>query len=794
VSQIFLIFIPDLSHAHRNSDADNLHSAEHPFPLEFFNMRRRYFAVATSFLLATTAMPAYAQTAATEDQGFEGEIIVTAQKREERLVDVPVTLSAVSGARMQELGVSDLDELANYIPGLNIQEQSANNPGVVIRGITSDSGSAQQAARVTLYYNGVDISRSRGSYQDIYDIERIEVIKGPQATLFGTASAVGAISIISARPEAGFSGALTGGVGNFNQRQLGGFINAGSDTLAGRVAFAFKKRDGYVNNLAPNQDDLNGQNQLGVRGSLRFTPTDALTADFIMTYDRQRNPGTAFVSRALPTASGPGNPFGDAYLGGSARSLQDLYKDKLGLTRDVYDANFTVNYDFADNWALTMVNGYRNFDSIEVFDADGSAAPYLEFTEFAKGDQFNHETRFAYTDDKFRGSFGFNFFHEKSIQNVPFSGNERVFLACLTSTAATRANCVAPNGTVPALALTPVPYSSVFENQGRNDSYSMFADGTWIPTPRLELTAGARVLIEKRRSGFFARVPRSALTGGASLVPGQVDTAGQTFRTGDSFQAVLPRFNLLYRFSDNFNGYATVSKGRRSATVQLGARATTGGPVANFTPVLAENIWNYEVGLKGALGIFSGSIGAYYLTYDNFQVSIVLPNGTTQTQSAGTATNKGVEAELTMKPTSWLSVFGNVGYIDGGIDNKPTIAANFRGAKFRLQPEVQASGGFTIDAPLGGVTFFATPSVTYRSQMFFEIPNNPLIAQEGVTLVNVNAGFRFGGDRFEISAFARNLLDEDYLLDAGNTGGAFGIPSYIPAEPRLYGVRFGAKF
>jgi outer membrane receptor protein involved in Fe transport len=139
-------------------------------------------------------------------------------------------------------------------------------------------------------------------------------------------------------------------------------------------------------------------------------------------------------------------------------------------------------------------------------------------------------------------------------------------------------------------------------------------------------------------------------------------------------------------------------------------------------------------------------------------------------------------------------VFGNIGYIDGGIDDKPTIAANFRGAKFRLQPEVQASGGFTIDADLGGMTFFATPSVTYRSKMFFEVPNNPLIAQAGVTLVNVNAGLRFGQDRFEISAFARNLLDEDYLLDAGNTGGAFGIPSYIAAEPRLYGVKVGVKF
>jgi outer membrane receptor protein involved in Fe transport len=765
-------------------------------------MRSQYFPVSLSILLASTAFPACAQTAEDDAQAYEGEIIVTAQKREERLVDVPVTLSAVSGVRMKELGVSDLDELANYIPGLNIQEQSANNPGVVIRGITSDSGSAQQAARVTLYYNGVDISRSRGSYQDIYDIERVEVIKGPQATLFGTASAVGAISIISARPEAGFSGSISGGIGNFNQRQLGGHLNIGSDEIAARVAFAFKKRDGYVNNLAPGQEDLNGQNQLGIRGSLRFTPSDELTADLILTYDRQRNPGTAFVSRALPTTSGPGNPFGDAFLGGSPRSLQDLYRDKLGLTRDVYDANYTVNWEFADNWALTMVNGYRKFDSLEVFDADGSAAWYLEFTELAKGDQFNHETRFAYTDEKFRGSFGFNYFHENSIQNVPFSSEEGTFLQC-AARLIPGLPCIAANGTVSAAGatailtggrFTQVPYSSVFENQGRNDSYSMFADGTWIPTPALEITAGARVLIEKRRSGFYARVPRSLISGGASLIPGQVDTGGQTFRTEDSFAAVLPRFNLLYRFSDDFNAYATVSKGRRSATVQLGARATPTGPVPNFTPVLAENVWNYEIGVKGSSGMFSGSIGAYYLTYDNFQVSVILPNGTTQTQSAGTATNKGVEAELTIKPASWLSVFGNIGYIDGGIDNKPTIAANFRGAKFRLQPDVQAAAGFTIDAPMGGITFFATPSVTYRSKIFFEIPNNNLISQEAVTLVNVNAGFRFGGDRFEVSAFARNLLNEDYLLDAGNTGGAFGIPTFIPAEPRLYGIRVGARF
>ena len=118
------------------------------------------------------------------------DIVVTAQKREQRIEDVPLTVTALTGAKMADIGVNSLSEVAAYIPGLQIQEQSANNPGFVIRGITSDNGSSQQGARVTLYYNGVDISRSRGAYQDLYDLERIEVVKGPQATLFGTAAAV----------------------------------------------------------------------------------------------------------------------------------------------------------------------------------------------------------------------------------------------------------------------------------------------------------------------------------------------------------------------------------------------------------------------------------------------------------------------------------------------------------------------------------------------------------------------------------------------------------------------------
>jgi iron complex outermembrane recepter protein len=784
--------------------------------------RRSVFAL----LAATTALvpfaPAFAQAAAqpeapAQEEPVRGnEIIVTAQKIEQRAVDVPITISALTGERISELGVTDLDELSNYVPGLNIQEQSANNPGIVIRGITSDSGSSQQGPRVTLYYNGVDISRSRGSYQAIYDLDRVEVIKGPQATLFGTASAVGAISLVSARPREGFSAEVTGGYGNFNQTLLSGYVNAGSDVLAGRIAAEWRTRDGYVENLAPNQEEeLYSQDNLGVRASLRYTPTADLTVDLIGTFDRQRNGGTPFISKALPTEDGPGDPFGRANLGGSPLSAEALGNDQLGLNREIYDVNLTASYDFADGWNFTTVNGYREFDSREVFDADGSAAWYLEFAEIAEGWQASHESRFTYTDPSWRASFGWNYFTEDNLQNVPFSSEEGTFLQCAANVLARpplnlNVPCIDANGVVQAAQatgllsggrFTQVPYSSVFENQGQNDSYSMFADTTWIPTDSLELTAGVRLLIEQRNSGFFARVPRVALTGGLSLIPGQVDTAGQTFTTEDSFSAVLPRFNLLYRLSPDVNVYGTISKGRRSPVVQLGATRRDGVPVAHRLLVPEEVVWNYEGGIKAGFGIVSGSLGVYYQQYEGFQVSRVItdPNdpagavGSTVTESAGSASNLGVEAELAINPTDWLSIFGNVGYIDGGIDDKPENGV-FAGDRFRLQPQWQAAAGFTIDAPLGnGMRFFATPSITYRSRIFFQVPNDPEISQGPVTLINARAGVSFADDRLEIAGFIRNAADEEYLLDAGNTGGGFGIPTFIPAEPRFYGIQITGR-
>lgn len=780
-------------------------------------------ALTASFtgVLAAAPQAAFAQdteASAADEKATGNQIIVTAQKVEQRLQDVPITITATTGERIRELGITDLDELSRYVPGLLIQEQSANNPGIVIRGITSDSGSAQQGPRVTLYYNGVDISRSRGSYQAIYDLERVEVIKGPQATLFGTASAVGAISLVSARPREGFSGEVTGGFGNFNQTLLGGFLNVGSDVLAARVAAEWRTRDGYVTNLNPSQEeDLYAQDQLGVRASIRYTPSADFTLDLVGTYDQQRNGGTAFISARFPAFAGapggPANAFEDANLGGNPAGAAALGDDQLGLNREVYDLNLTAAYQISDDWSFTTVNGYREFDSREVFDADGTAAPFLEFSEIATGWQVSHEGRFAYAGEKLRASAGWNVFIEEGRQNVPFATEEGTYLQCLTTLFGAPLipgiPCVAPDGSVPASAVTglatggafrAIPYSSVFENQGRNEAYSVFADVTWIPTDALELTAGVRFLDEYRQSGFFADVPNSVLSG-APLIPGQIDTNGQTFTADDSFTAWLPRFNALYRISDDVNVFATVSKGRRSPVVQLGARRDGANVVANRLDVPQETVWNYEGGIKLASGPVSGSLGVYFQAYDGFQVSVAQvdangnPTGAFVTQSAGTASNLGVEGELAIDVADWLQVFGNFGFIDGGIDEDGAFSPAFSGARFRLQPEVQASGGFTVDYELGsGMRFFATPSVSYRSQIFFEVPNNPLISQEAVTIVNARAGISFADNRYEIAGFIRNAFNENYLLDAGNTGGAFTIPTFIPAEPQFYGIEVSARF
>ena len=771
---------------------------------------RAFCLASTAFFVITAAPLAAAEVGAADTGNDLAEIIVTAQKSEQKISDVPITLTAYSGKSLRELGITQFDQLSAFVPGLNVQEQSPNNPGFVIRGVTSDSGSSQGAPAVTVYLNGVDVSRSRGSYFDLYDLERIEVVKGPQATLFGTAAAVGAVSIITARPKPGLSAELRGAYGNFNQRKIDGFLNWGNDIIAARLAFAVKLRNGVVENIAgrpgsqtpngPRIDDLNGQGQYGGRLSVRVTPSDQFTLDLVGTYDGQRAPGTAFKSGTFAPTGGTTSPYSFAEVAGSPFSAAVLGGDQPGLTRNVYDVNATASYSPDGPFSFTFVTGYRQFDSNEVFDADGTQAWYLEFAEDARGKQFSAEARINYTAPKFRAFGGINFFREDGSQRVPFSTEEGIYLQC-AARLIPGLPCINSAGVVTAAqatalltrgAATVLPYSSEFKNSADLHNLSLFADATWIPVPQLEITAGGRVLWESRTSYFFTRAPNSVISG-APLLP-QVDTNGQTFGASGNNSAFLPRANILFRASDAINLYLTWSKGRRSPVVQLGATRIGGIAAPLRTDVAAEKITNYEAGVKGTFGAVNFSLGAYYLKYNNFQVTIVTPGAPNRTASAGSASNYGIEAEASARVSGNLNLFANGAYISAKVDKNDRFPA-FSGDRFRLQSEWQAAAGGTLTLPLGDAfELFMTPTVTYRSGVFFELPNNPVTSQGPVTLVNLRAGVQDPNGKWQVLGYATNLGGKDYVLDAGNTGGAFGIPTFIRGLPRLYGVEAVVRF
>lgn len=741
------------------------------------------------------------------------EIVVVAQKRAQSIQDVPVTISAYDGDFLESLGIGELDTLSEITPGLVIQEQSPNNPGFVIRGITSDSGSSQSSPRVSIYYNGADVSRSRGSYFELFDVEGIEVVKGPQATLFGTAASVGAISVATRKPEKDFSAQLKASVGNYSAKGVSGFVTGGNDLMQGRVAFTYRERDGFIKNIAGDsnsqnpagfkQDDMHGIERFSYRPSLRITPNDDVTIDLVYTYEKNDDSGTSFKNGLYAPTGGDTSPYSFVEMPGSPYAESVFGKKDLGVERTVNDLSLTVNWDVSNDLTITSITAGRNFDSLEVFDADGTQAWFLEFAEAAEGDQFSQELRAVYTQNKFTSIFGVSYFEEDGSQRVPFSTEESIFLNCL-GVLGSGVPCINNDGSVniltPALtggAISELPYSLEFTNYGENKAYSAFADVTYAATEALELTAGLRYIKEEKRSGYSSAAPNSVLTQAPLFT---VDTNGETFYGDADYDDWLPRFNALYIINPTTNMYATVSKGRRSEVLEVSSANDEQGSVeASISEVPAEIIWNYETGIKGKAldGRLDYSVAVFYQDYSNFQVTLQNDEGVAFSADAGSATNVGAEAEVRALINNEFEVFANTAYLDAEIDDDSNNG-NLAGNKFRLQPEWTFSTGLFYSTELSNSLNLTSSLIySYRSEVYFEPANAPIsgldISQPGLGLVSARLGIA-NGDDWAVSVFASNLLDKEYLVDAGNTGGGFGNPTFVAGAPRFVGIELTLGF
>ena len=740
------------------------------------------------------------------------ELIVTAQKREQKTLDVPIAITAYSRENLDRLGVQEFEELSLYVPGFEVQNQSPNNPGFVMRGITSDSGEATNEPRVSVFQDGVSISKSRGSYIELFDLERVEIAKGPQSTLYGRGALIGAVNLVQAKADpTGWAASSKVEAGNFGYAMFESMLNMPvSDTFAVRVAGRLKKRDGFVENLLGGKD-FNSTDTAAGRVVLNWRPTEKLNADLIYNYEHDQPSGTSFKSLTyLPTNPTTGAAIGDiGRNSGAALSTSDGFEggQDLGLDRTVWGVTALVDYTINDSLSLSSITAYREFDSVEIFDADGFSLPLFVFGEDAQGKQTSQELRLNYDGGgKLTAFAGVSYFHEDGFQRVPLQFNEKVF--ALHSAGV----MPKPGGlSLPMInALAPAALKSVhretYANYGETTAYDVFADATYKLTDKLELTGGIRYTHDDKTSGYGAK-----LENGGSVAGGSTPTVArglflQPTKNGVPEYQDLTDEGLTYRAvgryaaSEQLSFYASYARGRRPKVLTVAAPAAPGGPV-RFSELPAEKVDSYEVGAKSELFerrlSLEGSI--YHYSYDNFQTSVVNGAGQIVTANAGEAAATGFEGQLNLRPTNNLEVFGTYAYNHARFGN-----GIFEGNSFRLSPDHSLSLGARFTAQVPGGALAITPTYSWQSKVFFEANNDiPALQtndtiqdelQESYGLLNLRVGYTPSQGPWQVELFATNLLDEEYIKDAGNTGGGFGIPTFIAGEPRYYGVSFSIRY
>lgn len=799
-----------------------------------------------------------------EDSHALGEVIVTTQKKKQSSLEIPVAVSAVTGSVMEKLNLHQLDDVAQFTPGVQIQLQSPNNPGYVIRGVTSDDGEAYSQPRVSVFMDGVSTSRSRASAVELFDLERMEVAKGPQGTLFGRGAEIGGISIIRHKPVDNLSGELSMNYGSYNQRQVSGFINTPiiKGKLANRFAFDYDARDGFIKNEAGGR--LNGKNALAFRNSTQWWTNDDTSIRLVLDYQHDDYPGTSFHS--INPMYGNSDPNSPANLEAGK---------KLGIKRNVGGALLNIDHNINHRWSFNSITGFRAFNSKERFDADGTYLPLLLCQEKGKGTQFSQEFRFNYDDkNHFSGFVGASYFYENSSQDINAKANLQylypVFiqksvkaslssqidnvkgllaqmlptayqpmidaaLAKLMSKWFPKNPTVDANGKLIPQTATPdiygdlktalgavgmdldqvlagmgdngrtiqatlqgisakpldTAYTEQGKNYGTNQAVELYADGTLKLTKNLNFTLGVRGTYENQETGYSSSTVPSMF--GAVLY--HPTENGAKVMAKDSYWSWVGRAALNYMIGRN-NIYASLSRGRRPGVLYFN------NDPKDFETLKPEIIYSYEAGVKGSLlqGRLNYDLCAYYYDWYNYQTSVF--NATTskyEYDDAGRAHSLGIEASISYSPCHYLNLFGNWSYIEGKFNNKDDNGnkQRFAGNRFRLTPKNSFAVGFDLNVPTGKkASIYFRPTYSWKSKVFFEESNEPELTQGAFGLLNFTAGYRMqpGKVYYEIGAFGKNVLDEKYVVDAGNSGRQIGFPTYVGGTRSVVGVMFKIGF
>ena len=708
---------------------------------------------------------------------------VTAKQGIDSVEFLPSTVTAYDGSFLTMQGITDYDDLAPLVPGFFASNQSVDNVSLNLRGLTSDTTDPRVQPRVSVFQDGVELHNSHGNSVALFDLADVAVFKGPQPTQFGTGVESGALALTSNRARKESSGALAVGFGDFNAATVDAFVNRPvvADSLFLRVAFHANRRDGYVDNRADGSD-LQGEGTIAVRTSLRWQPAPATTVDLIFNHQRDDTPGVAFkTSQGVPgfPAVTDTDPYTAANLNRGSG---------LGVTRTITGLTGIVQHELGGEWTLTSTSAWREVDSHNEFDADGSPIYLLELGELYDGRRLSQELRFDYdAGGRLTSSTGVNVAWSKDRQTTVIRTDENNLFTFFT-------------GAPAPFPLNP-RYAERNTNQSEMTSGDVFGRADYKLTDKLTVGGGLRLTQERLVStyqSFAAPIPGNLsgvlpTSGGGNNIfkvsPGELENSAHV-------QSWAGQLDARYAFTPRFTTYASVTRGRRPPVLNF--NQFTLAPVEHAE----EQVWNYEFGIKGASASrrvrYDASVFQYY--FDHFQTQRTVPPGVVESFDGGRARGQGLEATVQVDVSRAFTLFATYGFTDARFsaqddDGNPQ---SFGGDTFRLTSRHVVSLGGTLTLPLAdrGAVFF-TPLFTYRSAYYFEDDNSQnggSLRQGGFGLLNLRLGYRPRDGKWEVVGYVDNALDKNYLIDAGNVGGAYGFPTNVPAAPRTVGVKVTVRF
>lgn len=707
-------------------------------------------------------------------QGGLEEIVVTAQKRAESLQEVPISVTALSGDFLDDQNITNVSGLYNAVPNVQINQFSNSPDSAVftIRGVGVNDADPYVGTTVSVIVDGVPVGVNTAALTNLFDIDRVEVLRGPQGTLFGANTTGGAINVTTRQPTGEHGGEAQVTVGNYGRMDANMAIDFPiTDALAGKVSLLHTSHDGFFKNTVDGTD-LGSRESTSLRGYLQYTADD-YDATLIGEYTRNRHGSQTVVPTSDATQA-----FFDPQLSPDKprhrRALSPGVPDQNH--RDSYALTLTQNFFNTAIGDVVSISSYREYDHDLYSDDDGLPEQLLHTRRQVEHFQFSQELRTSMqlTDDVELLVGGFGFYQEYELEQ------DGVL-----------------DGFLPGLG------QPQFQDQ-ENWSVSLFSQVYVDLSEQLRLQAGLRYSHEKTKAlsttattsptGDFAGLGTGVASFNDPIIPGTLVEASGS-KSWDEFGG---KIGLDYFVDADTMLYGYYARGFKSGGFV--GRIIVAEDIGPFDP---EYVDTFELGIKTEFldNRLRLNAAVFYNMYDDMQVvqNITLPTGqnSSRIENAGEATTKGAELDLTALVTDHLTLSLGLAYLDAKYDEYETMVSDGLGglepADFSGNPLVNAprwtgnaNATYTLPVGPGTATFFG--QVTYSSEKVSNFTNLPQERIKELTLVNARASWTPNHERWSLGVYGRNLTDETYFSQKLYLPGAFAFGGV--GDPREYGVDF----